>query len=101
MPPNRECESFVANKPAVHRFETQIVDFCFNPSNTHLFVCCSNGRVEICNADAKPFEPLIFVQMKNNDSVREIICFNDNTLFIALETNKIISISKVYEKGDY
>ncbi len=101
MPTNRDFEPFVATKPAVHRFETQIVDFCFNPSNTHLFVCCSNGKVEICNADAKPFEPPIFVQMKNNHSVREIICFNDFTLFMALETNKIVSISKIDGKNDY
>ena len=39
--------------------------------------------------------------MTNNYSVREIICFNDDTLFMALKTNKIISISKVGGKDEY
>lgn len=71
----------------------KIVDFCFNPAKTHLFVCCSDGKVSVRDASSDSFTEKSSVQLTASLNKSQILCFNDQTLMVALDTTKVVSVT--------
>lgn len=85
-----DFEAFVKAPGKPHAFDKAIVDFCFNPDETWLVICLKDGKIHFRNAanenmiQVAPVTELDYLLIQN---VREIICFNNSTVFLALTTN--------------
>lgn len=86
----QDFEAFVEAPGKPHTFDKPIVDFCFNPDGTWLVICLEDGKIKFCNAAQDTMVQITPVPETDNlliKHVREIICFNNSTVFFALTTN--------------
>jgi WD40 repeat protein len=90
------------SKPVLEQaIDSPIVDFCFNAENSTLFVCRADGVVEIRNGIEDVFTVTYKVQLPANTKVREIICFNNLTLLLALTSKHVISVHQNNQKNGF
>lgn len=77
--------NFLQQTPVKLAFEDKIIDFNFNDENSLLFTCLKSCEIKI-NDPENQFRPIGSIKLDNHLNVREIICFNNQTLLIALQT---------------
>lgn len=102
----RHFKSFLNQKPVDHKFEVPIVDYCFSPDNSTLYICLKDGRVLVRDAktiDKPDQNDKVFVQLPGDITIREIICFNNQTLLVATTTKQLFYVFQktVKEKESY